>query len=268
MSSLVAICTDSSSLLPAASAERLGVDVVPIAVALDGEPFDERTSSLDEFYGRLRSGAVATTSQPSPAEFAAAFDRAASRGARAAVSIHLDARTSGTVSSAEIAAQEARLAVTVVDTRTVSFGVGVCARAAAKVAAGGGSPDEIAQSTSRLGASIRNAFVARSARGGRVPAAGAWTVLSFRDGVTAPVAECTSVVETAEAMTTFVLRGNGLVSAAVGHAGGELEAAADELACMLERSERVLTVERYRVGASVGAHTGPESYGAFWWPIA
>jgi hypothetical protein len=51
----------------------------------------------------------------------------------------------------------------------------------------------------------------------------------------------------------------------VGHAGPELEVAADRLAHDLVR-EQVAAVERYRVGPSVGAHTGPDCFGAFWWP--
>ena len=41
-----------------------------------------------------------------------------------------------------------------------------------------------------------------------------------------------------------------------------------ELAQRIERSGRAARVERYRVGASVGAHTGPDSFGAFWRPAS
>ncbi|MGH3110054.1 MAG: DegV family protein, partial [Gaiellaceae bacterium] len=103
--SRVAICTDSSSLIPASAAASLGVDVVPVAVTLDDEPFDELTSSLDWFYARLRAGATVTTSQPTPFDFATAYERAAARGSESVISIHLDARVSGTVSAAEVASR-------------------------------------------------------------------------------------------------------------------------------------------------------------------
>jgi fatty acid-binding protein DegV len=76
--SRVALCTDSSSLLSPAAAHELGVEVVPVPVALDGEPFD---GTVDAFYERVRTGAVATTSQPSPGAFLEAYERAASDGA-------------------------------------------------------------------------------------------------------------------------------------------------------------------------------------------
>jgi hypothetical protein len=52
----------------------------------------------------------------------------------------------------------------------------------------------------------------------------------------------------------------------VGHASATTERAADELAAALRALADVELVERYRVGAAVGAHTGPLSFGAFWWP--
>lgn len=243
----------------------MDVEMVPIPVTLGGRPFDETVESVDGFYDRLRVGTVATTSQPSPADFAAAYDRAADRGATSVVSIHLDRRVSGTVTSAEMASRAARLPVTVVDTGTLSFGVAVCVRAAARVATEGGSAHDAAEAASRLGAKMENVFIARAAPGGRVPAATNWALMRFADGATATIGASESVAEAVEQMAQPVLR-SGAGSVAVGHAGSEMEGAADTLAHRILGAETGLAVERYRVGASVGAHTGPESLGAFWWP--
>ncbi len=259
----IAICTDSSSLLALEDAERLGIEVVPIGIALDGEPFDDRSASVDDFYERLRSGAAATTSLPGPAAFAAAYERAAARGAHEMLSIHLDARTSGTVTAAELAARDAPLPVRVVDTRTASYGVGLCVRAAAEVVVEGGSLESAANAAMRLAGTLENAFVARLGSGGRVPASGSWALLTFRDGVSTPISECASASEAAEALAALVPRAEHL-SVAVGHAARDLEHAADELARMVEDGGHA--VERYRVGPAIGAHTGPDSFGLFWWP--
>jgi fatty acid-binding protein DegV len=264
--SRVAICTDSSSLLSAPVAAGLGIELVPVPVTLDGAPFDESMSSLDWFYERLRAGAVATTSQPSPAELGAAYERAASRGAQTLVSIHLDSRVSGTVSSAELAAREAPLPVKVVDARTVSFGVALCVRTAVKIVASGGSAGEAALAASRLGGLMQNAFVAPGSPAGRVPATTGWTVFRFADGVASAITECASVAEAVELMRGLALNGDGPISAAVGHAGHTMETAADRLGYKLAGADGVRAVERYRVGASVGAHTGADSFGVFWWP--
>jgi fatty acid-binding protein DegV len=237
---------------------------VPIAVALDGEPFDELTSSPDWFYERMRAGAEATTSQPSPADFATVFERAAERGAESIVSIHLDSRISGTVSSAETAALSAELPVVVVDTRTVSFGVGLCVRAAAAALAAGGAAGDAARAASRYGAGIQNAFVVRSSPGGRVPPAEGWTLFRYQHGAASRISVCASLTEAVPALVGLALEGGVPICVAVGHAGREIEPAADELARRLRASGEVVDVERYRVGASVGAHSGADSFGLFW----
>jgi DegV family protein with EDD domain len=263
----IAICTDSSALLSVTAAASLGVEVVPIAVTLEGETFHELTSSLDWFYERLRAGLAATTSQPSPAEFTAAYERIAARGGRSVVSVHLDARVSGTVSSAELAARDAPIPVIVVDTRLVSWGVGRCVRAASEVVASGGSSGDAARAAARLGGKMRNAFVARGGPGGRIPAEASWMVLRYEDGAASRMWACASAAEAAERIAAHVVDRDDRIAAAVGHASVGVTAAADRLARRLDASELVTEVERYRVGASVGAHTGPDTFGAFWWPV-
>jgi len=223
---------------------------------------------VDDFYARLRGGAVATTSQPSPAEFVEAYERAAVAEAEAVVSIHLDARVSGTVSAAGLAAVAAPVPVTVVDTGTVSFGVGICVRAAAAVVAAGGSAKEAALAAIALGSRLENAFVAPRTSGGRIPATSDWALWTFANGAATPVSESSGIDEAVDRISTRVLLSDRPISVAVGHAAREVEAAADELAHQLVRSSLVLAVERYRVGPAVGAHTGPDSFGAFWWPAS
>jgi DegV family protein with EDD domain len=262
----IAVCTDSSALLPVLDAERLGIEVLTIAVTVDGAPFDEREHSVDDFYEWLAGGARATTSQPSPGDFLQVYERAAARGAREALSVHLDGRASGTTGSAELAARAASIPVTVIDTGTVSFGVGVCVRAAAEAVAAGMSASDAGAVVMRLGSSMRNVFGVRGGPGGRVPGAPGWAVLTFAGGSAQPVAGSDSSEAAIEAMRAQVLARGGPLRAAVGHAAAATEPAADALAAALADSREVDGVERYRVGPAVGAHTGPFSFGAFWWP--
>jgi fatty acid-binding protein DegV len=156
--------------------------------------------------------------------------------------------------------------VTVVDAQTVSFGVGLCVRAAAAAIAAGASAAESAASASQVGATLRNVFVAHRGPPGRLPEAAGWAVLEFTDGEARPVGACDTIGEALDAMVVGVIAGDHAVNAAVGHAGSSAKAAADALALSLTTLTHVVEVERYRVGAAVGAHTGPFSFGAFWWP--
>jgi fatty acid kinase fatty acid binding subunit len=238
------------------------VQLVPIPVMLDHEPFHGTTET---FYARMRDGAVATTAQPSPGAFVEAYERARADGATSVLSLHLDRRISGVAESAALAARETAIPVRVVSLPTVSYGVGLCVRAAHAAIRGSATVREAALEAERIAATLDNVFVARSAPGGRVATGDEWTILRFAAGEAQSLSTHPSLDEAARLMGRRILRGRpGLV--AVGHAGAELEAAADRLAHDLV--DAVAAVERYRVTPSVGAHTGPDSFGAFWWPAS
>jgi fatty acid-binding protein DegV len=264
--STTAICTDTSALLTDAAADRPDIEVVPVQVTLDDEPFDDPYASVDDFYERLAGGAKALTSQPSPGAFADAYERLAGRGARHILSIHLDGRVSGTTTAAELASRSAPVPVRVLDTGTASFGVGACVRAAAEALDRGAPAAEAGVVAKRLGRRMRNAFVAPAAPGGRVAGDPGWSVLSLEGGVTRILAACDAVSEALAFMVALAADAAAPVRVAVGHAGSVVEAEADALANRLARYPSVLGVERYRVGPAVGAHTGPRSFGLFWWP--
>ncbi len=67
-------------------------------------------------------------------------------------------------------------------------------------------------------------------------------------------------------MVAQILAESRPIRVAVGHAAAASEPAADDLVGALADSASVTELERYRVGPSVGAHTGPLCVGAFWWP--
>ena len=207
----------------------------------------------------MELGARVTTSQPSSGRFALLYEAAAAAGATHVLSIHLDERVSGTVGAATLAARDARVPVTVVDTGTASFGVAICVMAAAESLAVGRT---VAEVIGRI-----RTVVAGGAPGGRVSSPPGLPLLSFVEGATRPVGSSTDLSDAAEAMArTISEQGEGL-HVAVGHASVATRAAADALADKLEQSRSVVDVIRYRVGPSVGAHTGPLSFGAFWWRL-
>jgi len=74
----VAVVCDSSCDLPDAVLDRYGIAMVPLQLLFGDEVFLDRVEmDAAEFYRRLRGGATnATTSQPTPAQFTAAFEHA------------------------------------------------------------------------------------------------------------------------------------------------------------------------------------------------
>lgn len=269
----VGLCTDSSSQLAAADAASLGVEVVPIVVVVDEEELAEGEEiDADDFYARLASEPPprVTTSQPSPARFATAYEALAGRGAEEILSVHVDGNLSGTLNAARIAAAEAPVPVTLVDSKATSFGVGACVLAAARALAEGVGVDGAAEVVARVSASLGNVFVlGQAAEGGRLRGAGAGArgvpVLTFGPSgptVVATVLDGDSVVD---AMARHIGAQPSPLSVAVGASDPSTFACADTLARELELEPAVREVLRYRVGPSVGVHTGPGTFGAFWW---
>ncbi|MGH3002654.1 MAG: DegV family protein [Gaiellaceae bacterium] len=261
----VGLCADSSAQLSIELADSVGALVVPVPVSVDGDSFEEGVDlDPDWFYERLAAGAHATTSQPNPARFLRAYEDAAAAGARRILSLHLSGSASGTVQAARTAAEAAPVPVTVVDSGTTSFGVGLCVLEAARALARGAPVGQAAAGAVRLGARLGNVFVAAGAPGGRVPAAPERPVFSFADGSATRLAAAARDDDAVAVMAEHIAAREGPLGVAIGHAAAETEAWADLLAEQLAQA-KIAELLRYRVGPSVGAHTGPWSYGAFWW---
>ena len=148
----VAVVCDSSCDLPDAVLDRYGIAVVPLHVLFGDEVFLDRTELAPaEFYRRLRGpGPAPTTSQPTPAQFAEAFEHARAE-AEGVVAVLLSSALSGTYASAESARRAAGAAgVRLVDSRSASFGVGLLALRAAELAEAGWDAAAIVRELERI----------------------------------------------------------------------------------------------------------------------
>ena len=135
----VSIVTDSSCDLPDDLADRHGIILVPLQV-IEGERtyLDRLDISSAELYRRMRYDPTRfTTSQPAPGAFQQAFGDALAHGEEV-VALTLSGALSGTLASATAAARAPAFArVRVVDSRSVSLGLGLLALRAAELADAG-----------------------------------------------------------------------------------------------------------------------------------
>jgi len=122
---MIALITDSTSDLSKEHLERVGAVSVPLYVLLEGQNLKDgvEISSKQIFEAVERGVKVPSTSQPSPAEFAAAYTKALEGGATEVLSIHISGAASGTVQSARLAAQDFGGKVTVVDSESITAGL-------------------------------------------------------------------------------------------------------------------------------------------------
>ena len=273
----IALVTDSNAQLPPELAERYGVTVVPLTVTVDGTPHLEGVDiDADAFYARFDGGAapVVATSQPSPGQFAEVYERLADGGATEILSIHIGSDVSGTCNSARLAAGSSPVPVRLVDTGTASFGIACCVWEAAEVLATGGSLDDAAAVAAELGPTIGNVFTVRALdlprAGGRL-AAGADAapttipILSLVAGEMKVVGQAADVDEAADAMAAYALAAGSYLRIGLGLADTAAAPLWQALEARLQGAPQVEEVVRYRIGPSVGAHTGPGTAGAFFY---
>ena len=192
---MVKIITDSTADFTAAEAAELGIDIVHLRTRFgDEEYIDGVDITPHQFYEKLvESDVLPTTSQPSPAEFEAAFASALEEAGEV-VAITISSALSGTYQSAVIAAEAFGDRVRVVDSLSASIGEQVIVRRAVQLAAEGLSAAELA---GRIEAERGDVCVLALLdtleylkRGGRISAAAAFAggvlaikpVITLRDG--------------------------------------------------------------------------------------
>lgn len=268
---MIRLVTDSASMVPPDLAARFDVEVVPMAVLLDGVVHREGIDLTSvEFYRRLAEGATVTTSAPSPGDLLAAYERAAAAGATGVVSIHTGSTYSATVGAAGVAAELAPLPVEVVDTGLVSFPVALCVWAAAEAPTG-----EAAAAASATAAGTSSVFVVGvpdlARRGGRfTTVAGELTSASILELGSSGMSELGQVddVDAAlDAMAAHVAALAGVTALRVGVGDADRPELGAQLADRLAGAAGIVDLVRYEVGPSVGAHAGAGTVGAVWAPL-
>jgi len=239
---MIGLVVDSNSQLPAELAERYAIEVVPLTVSIDGTEYLEGVDlDADDFYAAWEGDHTPeiSTSQPAPGEFVAAYARLAG---------------------------------------TASFGISCCAWAAAEVVCAGGSIDMAFEVASERAASLRTSFVVglpqlidRSGRVGDVgveaAAVGGIPVLamsgpdlSVLTTVSDPDAAVAAMVDDALAWPPSDERG---LRVAIGSSDASSRPMSLALTDALRDHRLVAELVQYRIGPSVGAHTGPGTSGLF-----
>jgi DegV family protein with EDD domain len=143
----IRIVTDSSCDLPDEAVDRHGIRIVPLSIRFgDDEFIDREELSTGEFWRRCaESSTLPETAAPAPGQFESVYRELLADGATGIVVVSLSGALSATLQSAQLAARSVAddIEVRVVDTRSVSLGVGTIALACARAAADGASIDAV-----------------------------------------------------------------------------------------------------------------------------
>jgi DegV family protein with EDD domain len=280
----VGIVTDSTADLRPEQLTELDVVMVPLTVHFGDEHVrDWLDMTPEQFYPKLSAFAgLPTTSQPSPADFTAAYTELAEQGVEEIVSIHLSAALSGTYESAMLAAKTAPVPVRVINSLSVSQGTALVVKAAVEARAAG---------QDAAGVEARAAFVAQECqlfflldtldylvKGGRAgKAAGlAASLLNIKpvlrineDGIIEPFKKVRGRAQAVAALAAHVAEESetrGRLRIALLH--GCCPDSAQELEDAITSAGADVEWDSHgEIGAVIGVYTGPGAIGCAYYPI-
>lgn len=272
----VVVVTDSTAYIPEEALGDLNIPVIPVWIIWGDERFrDGVDMDPPTFYRRLEESEVfPTTSQPSAGEFEDFF-RGVAAEADVIVGVFLTSKLSGTVASAQLAkAQLPELDIRIVDTLSVSMGLGFAVLVAARAAAAGKSPDEVVAAAERVRDRAQLLFTVDTLeylhRGGRIGGA-KWLLgtalnikplLYFVDGTIEPLAQVRTKRKVIARMLDEAekwLGGKRMAEASIVHANSPDEA--DAIAEQAKRRFGLSTVYLTTLSPAIGVHGGPGTVG-------
>ncbi|MGN0968172.1 MAG: DegV family protein [Oscillospiraceae bacterium] len=273
---MIELITDSTSDLSPALAAQLGVQVLPLTVHFGEESFRDGVDITNaDFYARLRKAeTLPTTSQINPETFTAVFQEVLDRGNQA-VGIFISSELSGTCQSAQIARDLLGSEdVFVVDSRTVTFSLGLLVTEAARLRDRGLSASELAAEITALREKLRLYAVVDTLKylkmGGRISTAtavvggvlGITPIIAIEDGKVESVGKTRGHKAGIQWMRERALEEEIDLTHGVvfGHTDcpEALEAVADAFSDVAAQAPAVY---RSDIGAVVGTHAGPGAAG-------
>jgi DegV family protein with EDD domain len=252
----------------------LGPVVVPVHLAFGLEQYDSPGITTSDLYANLRSKAQhPTTSQPSPEEFAARYRALAGR---AILGVHVSSGLSGTLNAADQGRKLAEANVHLMDSRSVSIGLGAQVYAAGMAARMGESLETAIKWVNRTREETRTIFaletleyLRKSGRIGRAQAmiGGFLNIkpvleVDRHTGGFEPLARVrgfsAATLEIVQRVRHWIPARTGL-RVVLGY--GEQESDADHLLELLKAHYAIHWVERVQVGPALAVHSGPRVVG-------
>jgi len=271
----IAVLTDSTCDLPQGMREKHNIHTIPVHIHWGNETLRAGIDiDAQTFYNRLvRDPVHPTTSQPSVGEFLEVF-RQIGEEADEIVGIFLSRELSGTISSAENARDMVTIPVHIVDSKSISLGVGAVVMAAVQARDAGGDAAAIVRAAERRAAHTNAVIIVDTLeylhRGGRIGGAvklvghalSLKPVMRLVNGRLQPVSATRTRSKAIARMLQVASEG---LDTGAPMGGGILHVAAPEEAAQvadqfqaLYAPQELMTVEATPV---IGIHVGPNALG-------
>lgn len=273
------IVTDSTCDLPEEIIKQNNIHVIPLSVSFGEQVFrDNIDLSAEDFYNKLNEeDTLPGTSQPAVGEFVKLYQKLSTEY-ESIISLHLSSNFSGTYDSARLAAEQvADCDINVIDTRSVSLGLGFLALKAAELRDEDYPPEMIIDIINENLHNILIYFTVSSLeyleKGGRIGRGRAFIgsifninpILGVCDGEVAPVEKARGGNKTyrkIRGLMTEELRGvNEAWVGILAGKNGEVAGYRRKLYQYLKDMEKDIRIISTLPGPAIGTHTGPEVYG-------
>ena len=268
--------TDSTSDLTEEFIGDLNISIIPLKIKL-GDNYYKEGVELDkkEFWKRLLNERVLPkTSQPSPAEFKALYEKLFKQGYKKIISIHISSKLSGTQQAARVAKGMIPQGdnITIVDSKQVTMALGYQALEAARMAKEKATVDEILNRIYQIQDKIRLYFVVNELeyleKGGRIGRASSVIggflkvkpIIKMDDGELAVQGKAIGESGAASYLERLIRNASKKSSIILytGWGGTPKElASADEMRNQNIGNSRVDYRGRFEIGATIGSHSGP-----------
>ncbi len=273
----IGLVTDSPADLPTDLVEQYQIEVIPAILVIEGREYvDGIDLTREQFYTRLPGlRQPPTTAAPSPADFAARYQKLFAAGCDHILSIHTAEKLTSLPNFARHAARDFMGRITVIESGTLSLGTGFQVLAAAEaIDQGLGLEITLAQIQAtrrriRVGAALDTMEYLR--RSGRVPAAitaiggllSIKPVVELREGAVRPLSAARTTRHATEALFEFLSNLGPLQRLAVLHTNAE-QRAHEFLNLLMNSPVRRSIPNEIRilnVTSLIGTHIGPNGLG-------
>ena len=270
----IGIVSDSTCDLPQYFIEQHELEVIPSILVLDGKEYADGVGlSREDFYKRLPSlQTQPTTAAPSIGDFSSRYDSLLRRGCDHILSIHAAGTLTSILNIARQAAKDFSDKVTVIDSTSLSLGLGFQVLAAAEAAELGlqAALDAIESTRRHLRVFAALDTMKNLRNSGRIPAAVAVLggmlnikpMIELTNGEVKAISAVRTTKQANEKMLNFLLLLGPLERLAVLHTGAETRARQFLNELMQKASQSVpRDILMVNVTTVIGTHVGPNGLG-------
>jgi EDD domain protein, DegV family len=272
----IALVTDSTADITQEMKEECDIHIIPLKVRFGEAEYSDEELTSEEFYQYLRTEQeLPKTSQPSPEEFGHLYSKLLEEY-HEVISVHLSSALSGTFNAAYLAKEKFKQKIHLVDSKTISLGMGLMMMEAAANIKEGRDTAWIQDNLTKARKNIETLFTLNTLeylqKGGRIGKVQGFmgSLLNIKpiirvgdDGIYHSYGKAHSQKRALDGIVQAfrdLTKGRRPIRLVIAH--GSAEQVGLYLKELLENAFQLQATVFTHVGSVVGAHTGPGTVGA------